>query len=195
VAQEVWPVRKGLVTGVAAAAAGLLWLVLASGVAAQDPYERTEPAAGAVLDRAPSRVEVWLEEPPAVAGEAELRVVHNQSGTRVDLGGEPLDPSEPRHLKVLLRPDLGPGKYVVSWAVSGSDNGEIGGSFSFTIADSAQEENDDLVPIALATFGAAAAAAVVGLLAYVLRVQLGLVSPPPPPESQHGSHSESGKSA
>jgi hypothetical protein len=60
--------------------------------------------------------------------------------------------------------------------------------FSFAAADPQAEDNDDRVTIALATFGVAAAAVVVGLLGYLLRVWLGLVKPPPPPEEPPGSH-------
>lgn len=61
------------------------------------------------------------------------------------------------------------------------------GSFSFAAVNPSTEDNDDRVTIALATFGVAAAAVVVGLLGYLLRVRLGLVKPPPPPKEAHGS--------
>jgi hypothetical protein len=62
------------------------------------------------------------------------------------------------------------------------------GSFPFAAVNPSAEDNDDRVTIALATFGVAAAAVVVGLLGYLLRVWLGLVKPPPPPEEPPGSH-------
>ncbi len=63
------------------------------------------------------------------------------------------------------------------------------GPAAFEAAQPASEENDDLVAVALATFGVAVAAAVVGLVAYLVRVRLGLVAPPPPPpEKGHGTH-------
>jgi hypothetical protein len=105
-------------------------LAFIGGVAAQNPVERTEPPAGAML---------------------------------------------------------GSGKYVVSWVVA-SGGYEAKGSFAFTVADQSKEENDNLVTIALATFGVAGAATVVGLLGYLLRVRLGLVKPPPPPDEVHGPH-------
>jgi methionine-rich copper-binding protein CopC len=164
----------------------LLFSTGVAGVTAQEAVARAEPAAGAVLERPPSSVQLWLEEPPSAPGDAELRVVHNQSGGRVDLGGPAWDAAEPGHLKVQLRPDLGPGKYVVSWAVA-EDGREDRGSYSFTVGDSSDERNDDLVTIALATFGAAGAAMVVGLLGYLGRARLGLVKAPPPPEQEHST--------
>ena len=64
---------------------------------------------------------------------------------------------------------------------------EAEGSFSVAAVNPSTEDNDDRVTIALATFGVAAAAVVVGLLGYLVRVRLGLVKPPPPPEEPHGS--------
>jgi hypothetical protein len=55
------------------------------------------------------------------------------------------------------------------------------------VGDSSNERNDDLVTIALATFGAAGAAMVVGLLGYLGRARLGLVKAPPPPEQEHST--------
>jgi methionine-rich copper-binding protein CopC len=159
---------------------------MGSGVAAQGAVARAEPAAGAVLDKPPSGVELWLEEPPSAPGDAQVQVVHNQSGRRVDLGGPAWDAGEPGHLKVQLRPDLGPGKYVVSWAMAEGGR-EDTGSYSFTVSEPSNGSNDDLVTIALATFGAAGAAVVVGLVAYVLRVRFGLVKAPPPPEEGHST--------
>jgi hypothetical protein len=105
----------------------------------------------------------------------------------MDLAAASLDRGDPTHLKVPLPRDLGSGKYVVSWAVF-SGGYETEGSFSFTVLNTSRVSNDDRVTVALATFGVAAAAVVVGLLAYLLRLRLGLVKPPPPPEEPHGSH-------
>jgi methionine-rich copper-binding protein CopC len=184
---EVRSVRNGLIV-VGALVAGTLWaLTSVPGVAAQNPIERTEPAAGAVLESPPSTVEVWLQEPLSTGAKADLQVVQSQSGARVDMAAASLDESDPTHLKVPLPRDLGSGRYVVSWAIlSGGYVTE--GSFSFTLVSPSPQDNDDRVTIALGTFGAAAAAVVVGLLGYLLRLRLGLVKPPPPPEERHGSH-------
>jgi methionine-rich copper-binding protein CopC len=180
-------VRNALLSALSLAMLFLFSVGLASGVAAQEAVASAEPAAGAVLNRAPSRVELWLEQPPSAQGDAEVRVVHNESGRRVDVGGAAWDAADPGHLRVQLAPDLGPGKYMVSLVVA--ENGrEYSGSYSFTVGESSSQSNDHLVTIALATFGAAGAAVVVGLLAYLLRVRLGLVkAPPPPPDEGHNT--------
>jgi methionine-rich copper-binding protein CopC len=180
-------VRNGLIV-VGALVIGALWaLTSVPRVAAQNPIERTKPAAGAVLESPPSSVEVWLQEPLSTGGRADLQVVQSQSGTRVDMAAASLDENDRTHLKVPLPRDLGSGKYVVSWAIL-SGGYMTQGSFSFTLLSPSPQDNDDRVTIALGTFGAAAAAVVVGLLGYLLRLRLGLVKPPPPPEERHGPH-------
>lgn len=179
--------RNGLIIVAALAVGAVSSLMFVSAVAAQNPIKRTEPVAGAVLESPPSNVEVWLEDPLSTEAKAELQVVHSQSGTRVDLAAASLDKGDPTHLRVPLPRDLASGKYVVSWAVL-SGGYETEGSFSFTVLSPSTGNNDDRVTIALATIGVAAAAVVVGVLGYLLRVWLGLVKPPPPPEEPHGSH-------
>jgi methionine-rich copper-binding protein CopC len=175
---DLSPLRNVLLAAASLAMLLLLSPVLASAVAAQEAVARAEPPVGAVLDRPPSRVELWLEKPPSAPGDVEVRVIHDQSGQRVDLGREAWDASDPGHLEVPLGPDLGPGKYVVSWVVA-EDGREYSGTYSFTVGASADEGNDNLVTMALATFGAAGAAVVLGLAAYLVRVRLGLVKAPP----------------
>lgn len=178
--------RNGLLAGVSLAVLLLFSPGLMPAVAAQEAVARAEPPAGAVLARAPSRVDLWLEEPPSAPGDAEVRVVHNESGERADLSAATWDVADPGHLKVQLRPDLGPGKYVVSWVVAEAGR-EHGGSYSFTVSASSNETNDDLVTIALATFGAAGAAAALGTAGFLARMRLGLVKAPPPPDEGHGT--------
>ena len=74
----------------------------------------------------------------------------------------------------LLQPDLGPAS--------------SGRSLRSARAEPAAEENDDLVPVAVATFGVSAAAMGVGALAHLVRLRLGLVKPHPAPEEGHESH-------
>jgi len=183
----VYSVRNGPIIVAALVVGAVSSLMFVSAVAAQNPIKRTEPVAGAVLERPPSNVEVWLEEPLSTGAKAELQVAHSQSGTRVDLAAASVDKGDPTHLKVPLPRDLASGKYVVSWAVF-SGGYETEGTFSFTVLNSSAPNNDDRVTVALGTFGVAAAAVMVGLLGYLLRVWLGLVKPPPPPQEPHGSH-------
>lgn len=58
------------------------------------------------------------------------------------------------------------------------------GSDSLSEDDSA-DENDDRVPVELATFGAAVTAVVVLSAGYLLRRRLGLVKPPPAQDQEH----------
>lgn len=81
----------------------------------------------------------------------------------------------------------GSGAGIATWSVPAAGGEGHSDRLSPAEVQAAREENDDLVPIALATFGVAAATMVAGLLAYLVRVRLGLVKPPPPPEERHGA--------
>jgi hypothetical protein len=74
-----------------------------------------------------------------------------------------------------------------AWVVA-SGVAEANDSLSFSAAQVSSQGNDDLVAVALITFGVAVGAMAVMSLGYLLRVRLGLVKPPPPPDEQHGSH-------
>ena len=154
---------------------------------AHTPPERTEPEAGAVLERPPTAVDVWFGADLDRSKPAELRVVHNPSGRRIDRGGEdPLDPQDADHVRVALEPDLAPGRYVVSWEATGVDGHPVRGGYSFSVAEP-ERARDDQVPLMLAVFGAAAFVVSVGTVGYVLRRLLGLVEGPPtqPPAEHH----------
>lgn len=155
---------------------------------AHTPPERTNPEAGAVLDQPPTSVDIWFPLELDASKPAQLRVVHNQSGRRVDQGADdPLDPADRTHMRVLLEPDLAPGRYVVSWDATGVDgHPAYPRNFSFTIVE-LEPENRDRIPLMLAVFGTAAFAVSMGTVGYLLRRQLGLVAPPPerPPGERH----------
>jgi methionine-rich copper-binding protein CopC len=155
---------------------------------AHTPPERTAPEADAVLDRPPATVEIWFVADLDASEPAELTVIHNPSGQRVDQGGdEPLDPGDPSHMRVTLQPNPAPGRYVVSWEATGIDTHPTMGSYSFTVAGPPGSDDDDRVVVMLSVFGAAVFALSVAALGYLLRRLLGLVPPPPeqPPSEHH----------
>jgi len=177
---------RGLLGSVLATA--LLSLALPVFAALADsPPERASPEVGAVLERPPAAVEVWVAARLDASKGAELKVVHIPSGRRVDRGGdEALDSADPQHLRVTLEPDLAPGRHVVSWEATGVDGHPTEGSYAFTVAPLVAT-NEDRVPLMLAVFGVAVFAVSVGGLGYLFRRQLGLVAPPPeqPPSEHH----------
>ncbi len=126
----------------AAAIAGAA--LVPSDVTAHANYERSQPAADAVVRSAPAQVDVWFtQEMFRRAGENALGVV-GPSGERVSDGDAVLDDRDRTHLSVALIVGLGPGEYVVSWrTLSAVDGDTAEAEFRFTVDPSA--------PIATAT--------------------------------------------
>ena len=73
---------------------------------------------------------------------------------------------------------------VASTGAPRVDGEGVVGSYSFSVDDAAGED-DDRVPVALATFGAAVAAVLVLSAGYLLRRRLGLIKPPPTQDREH----------
>jgi copper transport protein len=122
-----WPGRAVL----AAALAGL-WLVAAGSPAGAHALLRdSDPAAGASLDKAPSRVVLTFTERPE-AGLSSIQVL-DTSGRRVEQGQSAPVQGEPLELAVGLG-DLADGTYTVSWRVVSRDDGHVtAGSFAFGV--------------------------------------------------------------
>ena len=122
-----WPGRAVL----AAALAGL-WLVAAGSPAGAHALLRdSDPAAGASLDKAPSRVVLGFTERPEV-GLSSIQVL-DTGGRRVEQGQSAPVQGEPLELAVGLG-DLADGTYTVSWRVVSKDDGHVtAGSFAFGV--------------------------------------------------------------
>lgn len=162
----------------------ILVLFVSPSANAQSEPSRTDPPAGASLHEAPKRVDIWFDTPLMPSRAADLAVTDEASGARVDVGGSPVDEGDPAHLGKALAADMPAGRYVVSWRAVTEDGDTVEGSYSFSVGNPG-EEDDDRVLVSLATFGAAAAAVVVGSAGYLLRRRLGLVKPPPTQGSEH----------
>jgi copper transport protein len=133
--------------------AGVLLLIgTPRGVAAHANYERSDPPANAILERAPGVVRVWFSEEPEPRF-SELRVL-DATGRRVDRGNMAPVPGEARALAIDLEP-LAPGTYTVAWRVLSAVDGHITqGAFPFTVGLD-QIPAPALIPTNLETAGAA----------------------------------------
>lgn len=111
-----------------------IWLSTPAPIAWAHPeIIRTEPAAGAQLTTAPSRVRVVFNE----ALEPALSRMDLYDSQRVQIaGGGGVVPDTPTTLELTLSP-LDAGVYTVIWQTVGSDGHRIGGNFAFTIERSA----------------------------------------------------------
>lgn len=114
----------------AVALAAMLALVLPAGLAlAHGVVVKAEPAPFAILDKPPTTVTVWANEP--VSRLSNLRVL-NAQGQRVDVRGTRVDPAN-RRLQVDLLP-TGEGRYTVLWTLNSLVDGHTTqGSYVFAV--------------------------------------------------------------
>lgn len=110
-----------------------LSLVPESLVSAHAKYERSEPADGVVLEKAPLQVDVWFSQEMARKGELPSLVVVNDVGDQVDMGSI-LDDNDRKHIVAQLAPALPEGRYTVIWhTLSDEDAEEAQGAFHFYV--------------------------------------------------------------
>jgi copper transport protein len=111
--------------------AGLLVVVAGRPADAHALLRRSEPASGALLATAPSRVVITFTEPPDSA----LSIIHvlDESGAEVEQGSAEPVAGAPLELQVAL-PSLPDGVYTVTWrTVSKTDGHVTGSSFAFGV--------------------------------------------------------------
>lgn len=81
---------------------------------------RSEPAAGSVLEQAPSQVQLWFSEPP----ELKLSDVRLLDGSGRVVSREPVRPRPGDPLSLVLPlPQLAPGVYTIVWRVTSAVDG------------------------------------------------------------------------
>jgi methionine-rich copper-binding protein CopC len=128
--------RICLLAGLPLFVLGMMTLV----VRAHAGYDRSIPAADAVIAEAPERLQVWFtQELFRRQGENRLEV-YAPGGERVDLDDAAIDDDNRRLMAVSLPADLPPGRYTVRWRTLSSEDGHEGrGEFVFTVDPDAAE--------------------------------------------------------
>jgi methionine-rich copper-binding protein CopC len=123
-----------------AAAAILGWFAAAPRTAeAHAEYERSLPAAGAVVRAAPELVEIWFTQELFRRAGANTITVEGEAGP-VDAGAPVLDDADRTHLSVQLASELPPGEYTVRWtSLSAVDGDSAEGTFTFRVDPTAPE--------------------------------------------------------
>jgi methionine-rich copper-binding protein CopC len=102
-------------------------------------YERSLPAAGAVVRAAPEVVEIWFTQELFRREGANTITVEGEAGP-VDAGTPVLDDADRTHLSVQLASEPPPGEYTVRWtSLSAVDGDSAEGTFSFTVDPTAPE--------------------------------------------------------
>ncbi|HLF78342.1 MAG TPA: copper resistance CopC family protein [Dehalococcoidia bacterium] len=123
----------------AAALTAVALATLATTVLAHSRPIRFEPAPGAVLSTAPAEVKGWFTSDIRRDPNWTYLRVTDPQGTRVDTGETALS-ADRRQLTVSLRPNLGPGRYVVTWRNWDDADGEIlGECYTFFIGQAAAD--------------------------------------------------------
>ncbi len=92
---------------------------------------RSDPPAGATLDRAPVEAFLWFSEPLSTGSHVSVFDTHFQP---VDTGETFIDASDATLMRVKLQP-LPPGRYTVNWKASSVDGHETSGSYDFFVAE------------------------------------------------------------
>jgi hypothetical protein len=168
---------------------GLASLAAASAAFAHASYERSNPSPGAVVPVAPTVVEIFTAQDLRRSGAASEITVEDERGVRVDNGDTRIDDTNRRHFMVTLKPDLPPGRYVVRFRTLSDEDGEAdSGAFAFYVgtqpteaqrAQDAQlrltESEAPKTPLAPQGGGSSRTAVLVGAVAVVALVALGLV--------------------
>ena len=134
---NVDPVTKRALA-VAALALALL-LAMAPSASAHAQLESTNPAAGAILDRAPDAIELSFSEHVTVDS---VKVI-DAAQHRVDTGKT--TKLDGRTVRAALKPKLADGGYVVAWRVVSADSHPIGGGFTFRVGTSSTALDPSLV--------------------------------------------------
>lgn len=113
----------------------ILLTVSISTVSAHAKLVKADPAPNAVLAQAPSRVQLWFDEPIEI-GFSEVQVL-DANQKRVDTGTLQLAPGDPYSVIAPLHPG-GDGIYKVLWKVLSAADGHITrGVFAYSVGDTA----------------------------------------------------------
>ncbi len=101
-------------------------------------YERSEPAADAVITVPPAEVHIWFTQELFRREDANSLEVFGPDGIQVDNGDTRIDDDDRSHLLVSLQSGLPDGPYTVKWRnLSVEDGHEGSGEFSFTVESGA----------------------------------------------------------
>ncbi len=110
-------------------------------------YERSEPAAGAVIPETPAEVHVWFTQELFRREGANTLEVYDPDGTQVDNQDARIDDDDRKHMLVSLPVGLPVGAYTVRWHTLSADDGDTDrGEFTFTVDPAAVQATPQPTP-------------------------------------------------
>jgi copper transport protein len=143
-------------------------------VSAHSTPLRSDPSPNAILDTAPTKIEMWFSEPM----EADFSAIRlrDKDGNVLDTPPSAVDPNDPTHI-TLAPGDLSDGLYTVAWrSVSAADGHPTLGSYAFIVGSaaggfgSAGQAEDvrilDYTPVIIRWFNLISLSLVVGSLGF-----------------------------
>jgi methionine-rich copper-binding protein CopC len=130
--------KKGFAFLAVALAAGVAVLTSQLAFAHTRPI-RFDPAPGAVLSAAPTKVDSWFTNPLRRDPDWNFLHVTDSQGNRVDVG-EPILSADRRQMTANLQPGLALGRYTVNWYGWDDNDGHIlGDCYTFYVGQAAAE--------------------------------------------------------
>lgn len=114
--------------------AALCALLCVAIAAAHARYDHSTPAQGAVVQTSPARVDIFTAQEMKKQQGADEITVTDATTSRVDTGDTTVDDKDRKHFSVGLKPNLPPGRYLVSFKNVSDEDGEADhGQFAFYI--------------------------------------------------------------
>jgi copper transport protein len=102
-----------------------------SSVEAHSSLQKTFPQADEPLDKPPTKVEIWFEDPVVIHSKSIK--VNNEEGNELQRGQPFVDSKDRSHIIVFLEEDLSPGLYTVTFDVIALDGYVVRDQFKFII--------------------------------------------------------------
>ena len=175
--------RRSALAAVASLLVVLAALLPAHSTLAAPQLVRAQPPNDAVLDEAPTRIEMWFDQ-PLVADFAATEVTLTREGAPAEI--RPLyaavDHRDPTRLVFTPPQSLDEGNYVVSWRITSAEDGSASeGEYAFSISSSAPAGTageggggPDILFLSLITLAGIGGGAFLGLVLYLGRRALGI---------------------
>lgn len=120
--------------GLASAVVLVAMAGLATTASAHARYKNSTPGTAEVVQTSPAKLDLYFtQDIQKVSGAYEIQVERDR-GASVTAAPAVIDDGDRSHLTVALKPNLGAGRYVVSWKnVSDDDGDPAEGAFSFYV--------------------------------------------------------------